>query len=422
MQPQNIRAPRPSACRPLLTALALACIASHALADDPNPYYVGVSTGISHDSNIFGLPTGAQGDTYYSLGLLAGIDQPFGRQHFTASGNVKYNKFSHLTDLDNTSFGLNTRLDWEALDRLSGTVSLGLNQNLANYTTTTSQLLTVKNVETDGQFLARAQYGLVSLLSLDGQYTHQQVRYSATAYDIYETTQDSIRAGLLYRPSGLLTLGGYVQTSHGYYPGVHDAQGNEETYDRNDFVLTGNWIATGQSSFDGRVSVGRQSYDHTSENDFSGVTGQLTWNYRPTGKLGLATTVSRDTGFNSGFLSAPTGSGAATNDISRLTTSIAVAATYAATGKIAFNGGARYAHRSLNNSINVTNGSPVALAQGTDTIQSEYLGVTYTPLRSLQFACNVGHTSRSVSQGLPTYLSYPYSDNTVGCSAQFTVQ
>jgi hypothetical protein len=392
------------------------------LADDPNPYYLGVTAGVTHDNNVFRLPSNVQGDTSYSGGLIAGIDQPFGRQHFTASGNVKYNRFSHLTDLNNTSYGLNTRLDWQALDRLSGTASLIVNQNLAAYNTYSTQVLTKRNLETDGQFLFRAQYGLVSTLSLDGQYTHEELRYSAAEYTGYETAQDTYRLGVKYRPSGLLALGASFQTAHARYPGVHDGNGNEQTYDRNDFVLTGTWTPTGQSSIDARASVGRQSFSHSNQNDFSGVTGQVVWNYVPTGKLSFTTTFIHDTGFATSFVNlANQGGGAAVGDNSHLATSIGVSARYAATGKIGLNGGVRYVHRSLRNTIDVGGGN-VALVEGSDSIQSEYLGVTYTPLRSLQLGCNISHDSRTVSGGTPPSLSYPFSDMTFGCSAQLVLQ
>lgn len=416
--------------RTALGTLALTGLCSHAAADDPNPYYIGFSTGVTHDSNVFRPPppeAGFQtqpvvGDTYYSAGLLAGIDQPFGRQHFTASGNIKYNHFSKLTDLDNTSYGLNSQLDWQAMDRLSGTVSLAINQNLSSYSQTTTTFTTDRNLETDGQFSARMQYGIAALLSAEIQYTRQQVHYSADTYKLYNTSQDAVRAGIKYRPSGSLTLGAFLQTAQGRYPDAPLMDGDHQSYDRNDVVLTGTWLATGQSSFDGRVSVGHQNYSHSSNDDFSGATGQLTWNYKPTGKLSFSTTISRETGFETGFINqAIIGGNGATNDISRLTSSASISATYAATGKISLNGGLRYAHRSLTNTI-ASEGGSIPFGEGTDTVQSQYFGITYVPLRSLQFTCNVGHDSRSVSSGTPAYLSYPYSGTTVGCSAQLTLQ
>ncbi|MBS0446524.1 MAG: hypothetical protein JSR59_11305 [Proteobacteria bacterium] len=431
MQPDSRAFRRVAPCW-LVTAIALST--GVARADDPNPYYIGGTVGITHDSNISRVPNGTFGgqtfapvsDTYYSAGLIAGIDQPFGRQHFTASGNVKYNRFSHETSFDNTSYGLDAELDWQAIDRLSGVLSAALSQNLASYAAgTLAQPVTKKNVERSTQFSASAEYGLRALLSTEGLYRHQQLSYSADVYQQYDISQDSLRLGLKYRPSGLLTLGAYIQGTSGRYP--HPLSGPilpglplppaapPLDYHRTDFTLTGYWIATGQSTLDARISATRQSYDETSASslgDFTSATGQLVWTYKPTGKLTFTTTLLRDTGIQAGFASQQ-------GDTSRLTNSVALAATYAATGKISLNGGLRYAHRSLKDPFPTT---ATTVNDGTDNIQSQYLGLTYNAARSVQIACTASHDARTVSDKLSIALSYPYTATTFGCSAQLTLQ
>jgi hypothetical protein len=56
----------------------------------------------------------------------------------------------------------------------------------------------------------------------------------------------------------------------------------------------------------------------------------------------------------------------------------------------------------------------------TDRTTNASLGATYAATRSLQLGCTASHVKRSVgSAGL--VLTYPFSLNTAGCSAQFAL-
>lgn len=422
MQSQMIRPRCRLVVRPLVAALLMAGASGARADDDPNPYYIGVSQSFTHDSNVFRTPT-ARGDSYSSTGLVGGLDQPIGRQRVYASGNVRTNRFQDISELNNISYGLNAGLDWSTIERLSGTVKLSLNESLATYGSTNQQQLSKKNVENNGQFQARVQWGLVSLLSLDSAFTHQQLRYSAPEYNRYETNQDAVSFGVKYRPSGPLTLGAGLRHTRGDYPNVTNVSGSKYAYSRNDLDLTANWIPTGRSTVQGRLSFGKQRYNDASARDFSGTTGALTWLYRPTGKLSFSTALSRDTGQESSFQSLNLNGTPATaiGDNSRLTNSLSLNGGYSATGKINVNAGARYVRRSLVDTLALSNGVPIPATEGRDTIRSVSLGATYTPTRNWLLACNVARDSRSVSEGT-ALSSYPYTANTASCSAQFTLQ
>lgn len=425
MQPETIRSLRRPLIHPLLAGLLAAGTGGAWADDEPNPYYIGVTQAFSHDSNVFRSPEGTGGvrsDSYWSTGLVGGLDQPIGRQRVYASGNVRTNRYQSLDALNNTSYGVNAGLDWSTIERLSGSVTLSLNQNLATYNTLQNNLpLAVRNIEQNGQFQARAQWGLVSLYSLEGSYTHRRLNYSATAYNYYNSDTDVVSLGIKYRPSGLLSLGAAVRQTRGNY-GDREISANPplvgQTYDRTDLDLTANWFATGQSTINARLSIGKQSYNDGLQSDFSGVTGWLNWTYRPTGKLRFDTAISRDTGSETYFNQAVIG--VSTGDNSRITTSLVFNAAYEVTAKINLNAGLRFYHRSLDNTFN--NGTASAGIDGTDNVRSFSLGASYAPTRNWLLNCNVGRDQRSTALTQATGLSYPYSANTASCSAQFTIQ
>ena len=389
---------RPS--RPLLAMLVLAaCCAARA---QTSPYYIGASVAATHDSNVLRLASRV-GDTYYSVGVLGGLDQPIGRQRVYASGTIRNNRFQTQKQLDNTSYGLNAGVDWATIEKLSGTLNYSANSSLINYGGTNTNQSSARNIERSNQALASVQYGMASLLSVQASLTHRSLSYSDPIYRSNDLTQTAGSAGISWRPSGGLTLGAALRATRGEYANSTDR------FNRRDLDLTALWVPTGLSTLNSRVSLSRQTADGgNSSRDFSGATGFLSWAYQPTGKLQFNTWVSRDTGAESSFFNPSVNRPAGSGDSSQVTNTLAVDASYAATGKIRVNAGVRTSHRSL----------VLGALDGSDTINGVSLGATYQALRNLQVTCNLGQERRSASGP----LSSDYTSKSLGCAGQITLQ
>lgn len=410
--------------RPLRAlAFALSALFATQVHAEANPYYFGISESVTRDSNLYRAPTDVPSvppvaDYLTSTGLVAGIDQPFGRQRFYANGQAQYNKYRHQTDLDNTSYSLKSGLDWSAAERLAGSLSYLLNENLASYSNKVSAIsFQEKNVERTQLLTANARYGLVGLLSLEGLYEHSSLNYSAAAFDVYDFSQDAVGVGLKYRPSGILTLGTELRTTRGKHP--HGLDGLEDRYRRNDVTLTGAWYATGESTVDFRLGYSRQRYDAKNVQDFSGATGIVSWDYRPTGKLHFTTRLSHDTGQQSTFYQLIAGVPGPVGDTSRVSTMLQVLAQYQFTGKIQLNASARHLHRSLSDPI-LSGGVLLGHVDNADDTNTFSLGAQYAPTPHWLLACNVNRETRHSSALIAS--SYPYKDTTATCSVQYTIQ
>lgn len=404
-QPRLPRLPLPALGLALTWVVPLA--AFHATAQaDPNPYYIGGTVGVAHDTNVF-RRNSAIGDTYYSAGLIGGIDQPISRQRLYGSGIVRYNRYSDLTELNHTSYGLNAALDWSTINKLSGTVSVSANQSLANYGDTNlfSGQTTRRNIEKSNQELARVQYGAASLIVLEGSYTHRDLSYSDPLYESNGLAQNAVSGGVKYQPSAALSIGLGLRYTRGRY------EVSDSSFDRRDIDLTTTWIPSGQSIVTARVSFGKQdASDIGSARDFSGTTGYVSWTYQPTGKLRFNTWLSRDTGAETSFFNTTTVAqlGVARGDTSDVTNTVAVDASYAATGKIGVNAALRLAQRSLERGA----------LTGSDRVYTGSLGASYQALRNVALSCNVARETRSTSSA----LSVSYGSTTFGCTAQATLQ
>ena len=417
--------PVPSLSLALAVVFALALVSSPSARAETSPYYIGASQEFSHNSNLFrvGDSQASRSDTISSTGLLAGIDQPFGRQRLRLDGTLQTNRFSNNPDLNNTGYGLNAALDWATINRLSGTVSYFAKQNLANYGTPNTLQITSRNIQKTQQFLAQAVLGGVTILSFTGGYSRRTVDYSAPAYDAQQFEQDSGNLGLRYRFSGALDVGGSLRMTRGRYPHFQRAGGGFEadTLDRRDFDLSSNWTPTGATSLSARVSFGRETHSVSSQRDFSGVTGSLSIDHNPGGKLRFAALLSRDTGVENSFLTLFDINGAPTrvvSDNSRLSTAAQLSANYEATAKIQLNATLRVSQRSLVDTLTLSNGGAATGNTGSDTVSSVAFGASYAPLRNLSLACNAAREDRRTSSA----LSSTYGVNSVGCLAKYLLR
>lgn len=399
---------------PPLAALIAFGLAGPAALAQSSPYYVGVSQAFTHESNIYRL-SGNQpinSDTVSTTSLLAGLDQTFGRQRLFADTSVQASRYRNNNTLNNTGYSLNGGLDWATIERLSGRISLGANRNMAQFNPGgDSPLLTKKNIQTNRQASATVRYGLVSKFTAEATLSHRRVAYSAVEYNRFQYRQNSGSLGLVYRPSGALSLGAALRYTEGRYPMARTTAAGflEDTYKRHDLDLTSNWILSGASTINARLSLGKQEYASFNSRDFSGATGALTWIWQPGPRLRVKTGLSRDTGQDTSFLTFGS-SNFVTSDYSRLTTALTSSATYELSAKIFIDASLRWSDRSLTNT---------GQAFGNDSNKGVSLGGRWLPTRNTQVGCQLSHDSRS-SDNLA--LSVPFSANSTSCYAQFMLR
>lgn len=411
--------PRPPVVRALAAASLLAC-GTLAQAQTPtppagavrgsSPYYIGASQAFSYDSNIFRSARGTPetDDTISTTSLLAGVDQPFGRQRLRADAAVRYNKFSDQDQLDNTAYRLGADLDWETIGRLSGNVSAAVQERLARYGVEGTPNTTSRNLERAREFGATVQYGGPSILAIYGLFDHRSIDYSLAQFNSLEYDRDTVGIGARYRVSGALTLGAEARRGEGEYPNARGGVG--DSFTRDELAVTALWVPTGASRVSARLAATDQSHDVEARN-FSGATGSLSWDYRPTGKLRFATELRRDTGQETDPLRLA-GVIDAIGDNSEVSNRLQVRAFYEATAKIRLDGTLRYTRRSLVDTLTLP-GVAISSA-GHDSTTYAALGARYAPTRTIELGCQIGREERTAD----STVSFAYDANTASCFAQ----
>lgn len=405
--------------------LAIALIASTSCAamaadDEPNPYYIGAKVAANRDSNVFRIPDGPH-DYYTSTGIFGGLDQKISRQRVYASANVDYNKYHNYDTLDNTSYAVKAGWDWETIEKLSGSFNGSANQNLASFNGNNTIQTTARNLAKTDQVAASIRWGGEGLITLQGDYGHSRVRYSAPEYIAQESHGDTASAGALFRLGADTKVGTAVRFTKTVLPyGLNGsptfAADPTLTSRGRNLDLTVDWRYSAQTNMNARLSWTKQTFspDVPELPGFSGLTGAFYGNYAPTGKLTFNMSLVRDAGINSAFFNvvgAPSTGTPYLSQNSEITDLASIGVRYAVTAKIAAKAGYEYRHGKILNTVAST-------GDESDNLRTTSLGLTYDIARSWQLSCSYSHESRSLSGLTPL----AYTANVTGCMAQFALR
>lgn len=392
-----------------LLAAALTPGLARAQQDGSSPWYLGASAALTHVSNIYRLPGTAQptdlpnSDDVVTLSLLAGLDKPLGRQRLFGDMAVRQNRYRRDSRLDNIGYAMAGGLDWALLDKWSGSLTLRSSRNLAQYNPSTEVAqITEKNIEQSDQAQFLARYGLAGALSLEGGAGYQRRDYSAEAYRLLNFNQHSLFAGLGWRASGALRLNltGRETRGSGYarlliFIVPYD-------YQRQDLELSANWRPSDASTLDARVSLSRIDNDNADLDGYSGLTGRLSWLWKPTAKLQLTTSLARDTVQENYLYSGLSGS----SEANRVTDTLQLNGSYTLSSKLFIDASARAARLGRS-----------GLTLGDDREQSYSLGLRWLPTRNSQIGCQATRDKRTSDISLLNYSASSY-----GCYAQILLK
>lgn len=399
------------ALKPLALALGLALVGA-AQAQEHTPYYIGVSQAFTHDSNLFVAPEGLEkSDSVSSTGVLGGLNLELGRQRVFADFTANSNRYKTYDQLNNESYSLNAGLNWQTVEHLSGSFSVNARENLGQLALPGAP--EVKNTESLQQAAARVRYGFASRLGIEGGVHHRKLEYSASPERDFEERSGNL--GMQWgQPGSVLTFGVAGRVTKGEaprykalldprFPFLGYGPETPDEYDRKDVDFTAVWTPSALSTVNGRISLTRERHTAIARPDFSGVTGSVVWDYKPTDKLALKTSLSRDTGSQTIFATSLLSNFVPIeSNTSRVTTVLGVDAAYELTAKIGLTAGL------VHNRGDISDATGRTVARS----NSKYrIGARYQPTRTISLGCNVTHD---------TYTNFKHTIS--GCSAQFVLR
>ncbi|GMV47189.1 MAG: hypothetical protein AMXMBFR66_25870 [Pseudomonadota bacterium] len=419
-RPDRLYAPRRGRLIGAAALLAAALAAAGAAAED-KPYSLGASQTFTRDSNLLRLGDGqaapagyARSDTVSSTALLGALDQKIGRQRVYGSLTLRDNRLEHNSIYDNQSQALALGLDWETVERLSGSVKLDRARSLATFAAADRGFVPERNTETTQRGSVVVRRGLPDQLQFELGLDHQSVDYSAALYAPYELRQSSVSLGARLRTSAALLLSAGVRRLEGSYPkALQRADGSVQADDfrRTSLDLRADWQPSGASRLALRLSPMQVRYEVARERDYSGLTGALTWAWQPGARLNLTTDILREPAQDSSLLGQSAEIGSV--EYSRLSTSLRVQAGYELSAKIQARAGVSYRERQTDRSLVLAAVGPIGTTSATDHATTYNLGLTWQPTRGISLGCTWQQEARSASS-LAQALHY----STYGCFGQ----
>lgn len=372
------------------------------------PWYVGASQSFMHDSNVFGTPTGETSDTISTTSLRAGLNQPFGRQRLRLDATLSHQRYSDVSERDNNGYSLGATLDWSTIERLSGNVRLASQRRQTEFRVGGLTPVSLSNIERSDDLGATVRLGVVTQLAFEAGAGHRRVSFSAPEFAAREYKQDSANLGMVYRPSGILTLSTGFSGSESRYLAPEVGQTQNDRSKRRDVYVGANWVPTGASTVDARLSYGTNEYRLATQADFEGVTGSLGWTWRPTGLLTLTTSLVRETGQEAGFRLLPGTTTTVATDFSQVTNRAALSAAYELTGKVQLQAGVSYGRRYL---------VDLSGATGRENTTQATLAARWAATRTITLGCEVSRESRTASGAGGT----DYDTDRYGCTGSITL-
>lgn len=426
---------RPSASRLVTRGVSLAAALVSSLIAGPaaaatSPWYLGLVQSFGYESNLYRIadeqplaPGLSRSDTLSTTSLIGGLDQTISRQRVYGSINARANRFANNKGLDNTSYGLDLALDWESLERLSGTLRVAADQALNQFNNRNGigQVETQKNIANTNLMDAKFRLGRQTKLSFEAGLGLRQRSYSSANYKGAEFDEASGSLGVRYRPSSLLDVAASIRQANVDYPfyrrtGVDSYQ--SDSLSRRYLDFSANWVPSALSRLSVRVSPSRISHDNNTVADFSGLTGSADWQWQASGKTQLTTSLSRDAGQSSDAVNLGI-FGPGVNDTSQLTTALRFKADHELTGKVSVSGSLAYARRRLTETVVALPQRTLSTLDGTDNTATATLGARWAISRSGQLGCDVRNERRTSSN---QRLSTPFNGYGFSCYGQFVLQ
>lgn len=394
-----------------------------AYTPDPNPYYIGVGQGFTHDSNVYRIPSGLA-DTYSSTTVFGGFDQPISRQRVFGRAAVSLNRYFDEQRLNNTSYNFELGADLATIENISGNLDASINRNLAAPTSGLNQPTAVSNIATTQQASGRLRWGGPSLLTLEGSLGYVAVDYSAPQYVTSESNETTASIALFYRPGALVRVGlagrfDRTRTPKAIVDPV-DGTFRSNNTDGNNLDLLVDYTPDAALTTNARLSYTRQTNSLLKLSDFSGFTGSLAISWQPTAKTAVRFDAGRDVGFQlssvNQYVVVQSGTGLTLTPVAvayqnnRVTDSAGLGVAYSATAKVSASAGLHYTRGRLVAAVEAGIGSGFV-----DIAKTATASVNYAINRAWNANCSIAYETRDVT----SLASYSYTANVIGCATQF---
>lgn len=287
--------------RTVLVAAALAAsFPSWALWDDKLEVFA--QENITYDSNVFRLADGtdpcvainscAKSDTIFTTSLGFLFDIPYSLQRWQLSYTWYDARYQRFEDIDHDGHIGRAAWLWAVTPHLTGELSYNDQEGLASFANIQGRR---PDMVTQRMALASAAWMMLPSWRLHAAANWGEARHTGELI-VNDVELEALEAGISYVTATENRVGVAVRGEEGRNPNDISIGGLvfDNEYEQRSAGIQGRWVVTGLSRLDGNLYYTKREYERFSERNYSGPTFNLTHTWTPTGKLTLATILSRD--------------------------------------------------------------------------------------------------------------------------------
>jgi exopolysaccharide biosynthesis operon protein EpsL len=369
----------------VIQALVTVSLSAPAWADEQDALNFSAGAAVMFDDNLFRLPDSEKSDRILTTNAGIKIDKPYALQRFQVDVNVVDNRYDSYSYLDYTAFNYRAAWLWQLTPNIKGTLSADQKQVLnsfADFLGFNNQLTRTRNIQTNENRIFDVDALIGGGWHLLGGVSELRSRNSVTFDAVGDFVQAGANIGIKYVAPSENSIALVQRAFNGDYQGrVLDVASQLDTgFRQRETEAQLQWRLTGKSLIDARLGYVDREHDNFSSRDYDGVTGRLAYNWQPTGKLGITTSIARNIysfqqAINSYYVA----------------DTFAISPVWHVTAKTSLNLRYDFSHRDYRGAID-----PIA-EHRKDNVQSLMLSADWKPLRTVTVTGALRHEMRSSS-------------------------
>lgn len=273
-------------------------------ADSGDPLNFVVGTTIWQEDNLFRLPPGTdpnvilgkptRADKVCAAYVGITLDKSYSQQRFQLDATSIDYRYQTFSQLNFNARDYRALWMWHLTPRLRGNISVDQKTTQANFSDVRNYVgqntRTTENRRFDADWWLHGSWHLMGGVS---NY-HQGNSQAFTAEG--SVRQRAVDAGVRYVAGSGSSLALISRKTHGEYAdrALNFASLLDTGFRQTDTEVQMNWLFSGKSSIQGRVTRLVRTHDHFAQRDYSGTAGRLDYTWATDGKLQLKFSAARD--------------------------------------------------------------------------------------------------------------------------------
>lgn len=270
----------------------------------PDTFDFVLGAKVYYDDNLFRLsdsespaPTlgdSQKSDVVYTTTAGIRIDKPYAQQRFQLDASVVDSRYQTYDFLNHTAFNYRGAWLWHVTPRISGILLAEQKQELNNFADFRS--IAEKSIQTNRTHAFTVDAELGAGMHLLGGLVDVRSRNSETFEAVGDYQQRGAEYGVKYVSRAQNWISLVRRDTTGEYNGrpLDPIAQLDTGFDERTTEATVDWHVTVKSEFLAKLGYVDRTHDNFSQRDYAGMVGRLLYRWKPTAKLRLDTSVSRN--------------------------------------------------------------------------------------------------------------------------------